>query len=187
MRKIFLLSFDDGTIYDKGLVELLNKHQIPGTFNLNSGLEDFVWEFEGREVLRQCISDTVEQYRGHEIASHTLHHPLLTSLEEQTLCREVGEDCENLRRIFGVEELPEQKPAPVVFTCDVDEIEPWQGGLKVISRITHVESRDYRYTLDSSNGTVKISNKHTAETSSWSKASLEDYLSELTEVLNMLK
>lgn len=105
MRKIFLLSFDDGTIYDKGLVELLNKHQIPGTFNLNSGLEDFVWEFEGRAVLRQCISDTVEQYRGHEIASHSLHHHLLTGLDDDTLRWEVGEDCANLRRIFGVEEL----------------------------------------------------------------------------------
>ena len=88
--------------------------------------------------------------------------------------------------IFGVEDLPEQKPAPVAFTCDTDKLNAWDGGLKVISRITHVESRDYRYTLDSSNGTVKISNKHTAETSSWSKASLEDYLSELTEVLGMM-
>lgn len=43
MRKIFLLSFDDGTIYDKRFVELLNKYNIPCTFNLNSGLEDFVW------------------------------------------------------------------------------------------------------------------------------------------------
>ena len=85
-----------------------------------------------------------------------------------------------------MEDLPEQKPAPVAFTCDTDKLNAWDGGLKVISRITHVESRDYRYTLDSSNGTVKISNKHTAETSSWSKASLEDYLSELTEVLGMM-
>lgn len=88
--------------------------------------------------------------------------------------------------IFGVKELPDAKPVPVVFTCDADKLNAWEGGLKVISRITHVESRDYRYTLDSSNGTVKISNKRTAETVSWSKASLEDYLSELTEVLGMM-
>ena len=105
MRKIFLLSFDDGTIYDGRFVALLNSHGIPATFNLNSGLEEFVWEFEGRPVRRQRLADTAEQYRGHEIASHTLHHPLLTSLDEMTLRREVGEDCENLRKIFGVEEL----------------------------------------------------------------------------------
>ena len=56
MAKVFLLSFDDGTIWDKRLVELLNKYQIPGTFNLNSGLEDFVWEFEGKRVIRQHLA-----------------------------------------------------------------------------------------------------------------------------------
>ena len=86
-------------------MELLNRYHIPCTFNLNSGLEDFVWEFEGNPVRRQTLSGTVEQYRGHEIASHSLHHHLLTSLDEETLRREVTEDCENLKRIFGVEEL----------------------------------------------------------------------------------
>ena len=105
MRKLFLLSFDDGTVHDRRFVELLNRHGIPCTFNLNSGLEDFVWEFEGKPVRRQILADTVEQYRGHEIASHSLHHHLLTSLDEETLCREVAEDCGTLSRIFGVEEL----------------------------------------------------------------------------------
>ena len=105
MRKIFLLSFDDGTIYDGRFVELLNQKGIPCTFNLNSGLEDFVWEFEGKPVRRQHLADTVGQYAGHEIASHSLHHHLLTSLDEETLRREVGEDCENLRNLFGVKEL----------------------------------------------------------------------------------
>ena len=105
MRKIFLLSFDDGTVHDKRFVELLNRHGIPCTFNLNSGLEDFVWEFEGNPVRRQRLADTVQQYRGHEIASHTLHHPWLNSLDEEELRKEVKEDCENLKQIFGVEEL----------------------------------------------------------------------------------
>lgn len=89
--------------------------------------------------------------------------------------------------IFGVTELPEKTPCHVVFTCDADKLNTWEGGLKVISQITHVESRDYRYTLDSGNGTVKISNKRTAETTAWSKAALEEYLSELNEVLGMMK
>ena len=45
MRKIFILSFDDGTVYDKRFVELLNKYDIRATFNLNSGLEHFVWNW----------------------------------------------------------------------------------------------------------------------------------------------
>ena len=58
MAKVFVLSFDDGTIWDQKLIDLLNQYQIPGTFNLNSGLEDFVWEFEGKPVIRQRLSDT---------------------------------------------------------------------------------------------------------------------------------
>ena len=105
MSHYFILSFDDGTVHDRHFVELLNQYQIPGTFNLNSGLEDFVWEFEGKAVVRQHLADTVEQYRGHEIASHTLTHPRLDSLYPPQLRREVEEDCAALRRIFGVEEL----------------------------------------------------------------------------------
>lgn len=104
-RRIFLLSFDDGTIWDKRFVELLNRYDIPCTFNLNSGLEDFVWEFEGKPVLRQKLRDTVEQYRGHEVASHTLHHPWLNSLTPPQLSREVGEDCAVLKEIFGLQEI----------------------------------------------------------------------------------
>ena len=104
-EKIFLFSFDDGTIWDKPLVELLNQYGIKGTFNLNSGLEDFVWYFEGKPVLRQKLSDTVEQYRGHEVASHSLHHPWLNSLTPPQLTREVGEDCETLKKVFGLSEI----------------------------------------------------------------------------------
>ena len=104
-RKIFLLSFDDGTIWDKRFVELLNRYQIPCTFNLNSGLEDFVWKFEGKPVLRQKLADTVEQYRGHEVASHSLHHHWLNSLTPPQLRREVEEDAEAIKAIFGLEEI----------------------------------------------------------------------------------
>ena len=106
MRKIFLLSFDDGTIYDKRFVELLNKYNIKCTFNLNSGLEDFVWDYEERfPIRRQKLSETLEQYRGHEIASHSLHHHWLNTLTPPQLSREVGEDCETLKKLFGLKEI----------------------------------------------------------------------------------
>ena len=104
-RKIFLLSFDDGTVWDKRFVELLNRYNIPCTFNLNSGLEDFVWEFEGKPVRRQKLADTVEQYRGHEVASHSLHHHWLNSLTPPQLRREVEDDAKTLKQIFGLQEM----------------------------------------------------------------------------------
>ena len=106
MDKIFLISFDDGTVWDGRFVDLLNKYGMKATFNLNSGLEDYVWHYEDRfPVRRQILSETVEQYRGHEIASHSLHHHWLNSLTPPQLSREVGEDCENLRKIFGLKEI----------------------------------------------------------------------------------
>lgn len=103
--KYFLLSFDDGTVHDQRFVELLNKYSIPCTFNLNSGLENFVWEYEGHPVVRQTLADTVEQYRGHEIASHSLTHPRLDQLPPPRLRREVEEDCAALKSIFGVKDI----------------------------------------------------------------------------------
>lgn len=106
MGKIFIFSFDDGTVWDGRFVELLNKYGMKATFNLNSGLEDFVWYFEDRfPVRRQKLSETAQQYRGHEVASHTLTHPWLNSLTPPQLSREVGEDCAALKEIFGLSEI----------------------------------------------------------------------------------
>ncbi len=105
MGKIFLISFDDGTVWDPRLVELLNKYGMKATFNLNSGLEDFVWDFDGFPVRRQKLAETAGLYRGHEVASHTLHHPWLNSLTPPQLVKEVGEDCAALKRIFGLKEI----------------------------------------------------------------------------------
>ena len=106
MRKIFLISFDDGTVWDRRFVELLNKYHMKATFNLNSGLEDFVWQYEDRfPVMRQVLAGTVELYRGHEVASHSLHHHWLNSLTPPQLSREVGDDCAALKRIFGLDQI----------------------------------------------------------------------------------
>ena len=120
MANYFLISFDDGTIYDRRFVTLLNQYHLKGTFNLNSGLEDFVWYYEDRfPIRRQVLSETVEQYRGHEIASHSLHHPWLNTLTPPQISREIGEDCEALKKLYGLEEIGFGVP----FTaCDEREI-----------------------------------------------------------------
>lgn len=105
-RKIFLLSFDDGTIWDGRLVKLLDQYGIKGTFNLNSGLEDFVWYYEDRfPVRRQKLAEVTEVYRGHEVASHSLHHHRLDSLTPPQLRREVEEDANAIKQLFELEEI----------------------------------------------------------------------------------
>lgn len=106
MRKIFLLSFDDGTVWDSRFVELLNQYGMKATFNLNSGLEDFVWYYEDKfPIRRQRLADTIAQYRGHEIASHSLHHHWLNTLTPPQLSREVGDDCAALKALFVLEDI----------------------------------------------------------------------------------
>lgn len=106
MAKYFLLSFDDGTIYDKPFVKLLNQYGIKGTFNLNSGLEDFVWYYEDTfPVPRQILSEVGDFYQGHEIASHSLHHHWLNTLTPPQISREIGEDCKRLKEIFHLKEI----------------------------------------------------------------------------------
>ena len=98
--KYFILSIDDGTIYDKKVIPILNRHKIKGTFNLNTGLEDFVWYKDGRPVERLHIEENKDLYEGHEVASHSLTHPHLTGCCNDHIGYEVGVDMENLSRIF---------------------------------------------------------------------------------------
>lgn len=106
MRKIFLISFDDGTIWDRRFVELLNKYHMKATFNLNSGLEDFVWHYADRfPIRRQVLADTIDLYKGHEVASHSLHHHWLNTLTPPQLSREVGDDCAAIKELFCLQEI----------------------------------------------------------------------------------
>ncbi|MBQ9149047.1 MAG: polysaccharide deacetylase family protein [Oscillospiraceae bacterium] len=125
MRKIFLLSFDDGVIYDERFIEILNKYHIPCTFNLNSDLEDFVWYYEDRFPIRRLrLEEKKHIYAGHEIASHSLHHPWLTSLSDDALRWEVGEDCHRLRQIFGLEKVGFAVPFTACGEREVEILRP---------------------------------------------------------------
>lgn len=103
MKKYLVLSFDDGTIYDKRFIELLNKYNVCATLNLNSGLCDFVWYYNDSFPIRRLkLEECFNMFDGHEIASHTLTHPYLTSLSFEDLVSQVNSDVCNLERIFNV-------------------------------------------------------------------------------------
>ena len=104
-RKAFVLSYDDGVYQDIRLVEMFNRYGLKCTFNLNSGLMDppFVWESEGVRIERMPPGMLPGLYRGHEIASHTLHHCDLTQLSDGELFGQVIDDRYALEKIFGQE------------------------------------------------------------------------------------
>lgn len=99
--KLFVFAIDDGTIFDKKVIDIFNKYGIKATFNLNSGLQDYVWFKDYLEVRRLNLNESKNIYDGHEVASHSLTHPYLTSLSDEDVYREISEDINNLRNIFG--------------------------------------------------------------------------------------
>ena len=103
--KALTLSYDDGVEQDRRLIEILNRYNIKGTFNLNSGIQSGANQWLNGELLmrRMNIHSLPELYRGHEIAVHSLTHPRLENLDRETIKNELEQDKLNLQRIFGVE------------------------------------------------------------------------------------
>ncbi len=103
--KALTLSYDDGVEQDRTLMEILDRHGLRCTFNLNSGCfapEGHRWP-EGQIHRRMSRSDVLALYGGtpHEVAVHTLTHPDLTRLPATEILREIYEDRKNLEALFG--------------------------------------------------------------------------------------
>ena len=105
-RKAFNITYDDGVMQDGRFVTLLNRYGLKGTFNLNSRLmaEKFTWVHpNGMNVTRMSREEIGNLYDGHEIASHTLTHPYMSSLSREELLYQMGQDRENLENLFDRE------------------------------------------------------------------------------------
>ena|SRR4030067_54859 len=71
-----LLSFDDGTVEDLKVIELLNKYNLRGLFFIP--IES--WGYEN-----------LDKYEGHEIGSHTITHPAdMKLLDKKQRLKEVA-------------------------------------------------------------------------------------------------
>ena len=105
LRKALTLSYDDGVEQDIRLMEILDKHGLKCTFNLNSGC----WAPEGKEYPAGTIhrrlpeSRVLELYKNpnHEVAVHCLTHASLVELPAPQMVAEVMKDRENLEKAFG--------------------------------------------------------------------------------------
>lgn len=86
--KALTMSYDDGMVEDRKLVEIFNRYGIRGTFHLNSGTFQNDRHIDAGEVA--------SLYNGHEVSVHTLTHPDLTNIPFTELVKEVCEDRKNL-------------------------------------------------------------------------------------------
>lgn len=95
-RKAFTLSYDDGTIHDKRLVETMERYGIKGTLNINTanvgnGGEKMSWD----EITALASSPSVE------IAAHGYRHHSLASVEPGVATYDVMKDREVLETHLG--------------------------------------------------------------------------------------
>lgn len=102
MAKYVTFSFDDGIEQDVRFVKELNRYGFKATFNINTGIQTRAntWVNEGVEIHRMNINGLKELYKGHEIAVHSLTHPFLEKLDEETIYNELYYDKKNIEEWF---------------------------------------------------------------------------------------
>ena len=100
-ERALTLSYDDAVHQDKKLIDIMNRHGIKGTFNVNTG--NPYWRGEGGND-HFCIREMKEWYldNGHEVAVHAVSHPFLEQLPTASALMEVLEDRRNLEQELGI-------------------------------------------------------------------------------------
>ncbi len=103
--RAFTMSYDDGIIYDRKLVEIMNQYGIRGTFNLNSAFlgQDLVMNGpRGSMDMSKVREEEVPVlYAGHEVAGHGLNHASPTDIGGPAYLYETIEDKANLEKVTG--------------------------------------------------------------------------------------
>lgn len=101
--KALTLSYDDGVIYDKHLIDILDEYGIKSTFNINSGL--FRSELNCDNDDRRMTLDEAKRIyinSGHELAAHTYSHPVITNLRYNDILNEIYWDKSKIEKEFGI-------------------------------------------------------------------------------------
>lgn len=105
-KKALTLSYDDGVEQDVRLIEIMKRHGLKGTFNLNSGCyaaQGTVYP-KGTIHRRMSKEDCLRVYKnsGMEVAVHGLTHPFLEQLPVNMCVNEILSDRNNLEQEYGV-------------------------------------------------------------------------------------
>ena len=101
LKKALTLSYDDGVVQDVRLMDIMDRHGIKGTFNLNSGA------YDGEDMrstrTRLTLEQAVQLYSGsgHEVAIHGRTHCFMDLLPCGVAAWEVARDRERMEESFG--------------------------------------------------------------------------------------
>lgn len=96
-RKAVTLSYDDGTIHDRTLIEIMSRYGLKGTFNINSG-----WILGGhKNVITPDEVKSLYIDTGNEIAVHGVEHKSLAEIDSAQGAYDVLQDRVNLEKMVG--------------------------------------------------------------------------------------
>ena len=165
--KAITLSFDDGVIQDRRLIEILNRYGLKGTFNLNSQLFNVTIQVGSTVRIDHTKIDPSEVaplYSGHEVAVHTLTHPNLTTLSDEEIIRQVEEDRKNLSALCGYEIIGMAYPCGGVNNNDhVAAVIRENTGVQYSRTITSTYSYEQQENLYRFNPTIHVIDSRTEE------------------------
>ncbi len=106
-NKIITFSYDGGSIQDKRLIELFNRYNLKGSFNLNYAKlgERGTIVKNNKSVCFDKVKskDVFRTYSGHEVCGSTLHSSTLVNLGKNDIIYEVETDRLNLSDLTGYE------------------------------------------------------------------------------------
>ena len=91
--KVLTMSYDDGNLSDKRLVEIFNKYGIRGSFHLNSGI--------AAASSKIPLEEVKEIYRGHEVSAHTYTHPTIARCPQALVIEQILMDRSRLEKACG--------------------------------------------------------------------------------------
>ena len=112
-KKYFTMSFDDGTVQDVRIIEILKKYNMPCTFNINTGSFGVVWKWVGEPYGKPNVHTRLTRaqvqsglYKGFDVEVHTLTHPDLAAnyvnYGKNNVINEVKKDAENIAALTGI-------------------------------------------------------------------------------------
>ncbi|MBO4939634.1 MAG: polysaccharide deacetylase family protein [Clostridia bacterium] len=96
--KALTLSYDDGSKFDLPMLEIMKKHGIKGTFNINSGR---FGEMEGDWHLTKEQAIKAYGQDGIEVAVHGSQHVMLEGYSTEQITYEILSDRKTLEDTFG--------------------------------------------------------------------------------------
>lgn len=93
LNKALTMSYDDGVVQDRRLVDIFNKYGLKGSFHLNSA----------RLGSGGCIApeEVAELYHGHEVSCHGATHALEAQIPRSMVMTEVWNDRLALENLCG--------------------------------------------------------------------------------------